>query len=91
MQPAAELVRLDHIPGFIVNADHGVTVRLRVNPGDSWLVIERKGSDRQYVDIAEGDVEAVLERFQAIKDQTGFADFVLSVTSDALKHPCRIS
>jgi len=33
--------------------------------------------------IPESDVEAVLERFNAIKNQTGFANFVISVFGSA--------
>jgi hypothetical protein len=60
---------------------NGVLVRLRVNPGDnSWLVIERKGSEREYIDIKDSDVEDVLARFNAITTPDDFSAFVASVS-----------
>jgi len=60
---------------------NGVLIRFRVNPGDnSWLVIERKGNEREYHDIKEEDVLAVVDRFIAIKDPATFDAFVESVS-----------
>ena len=64
---------------------NGIEVRLRINPGDnSWLTIERPGvreREREYVDIKESDVDAVMERFGAInRDPQRFAEFVQSVS-----------
>ena len=60
---------------------NGVVLRLRVNPDNSWLVIERPGAiEREYIDIAESDVDSVRDRFAAINDPTSFAAFVDSVS-----------
>jgi hypothetical protein len=46
----------------------------------SMLVIERKGNEREYIDIKESEVEDVMERFGAINDATSVAAFVASVS-----------
>jgi hypothetical protein len=50
---------------------------LRVEPGEAWLTIKRPGEERQYRDIADADVPALVAEFEAIgEDLEKFRAFV---------------
>jgi hypothetical protein len=44
----------------------GIELRLRVEPDGAWLTIKRPGEERQYRDIPESDVPALVAEFEAI-------------------------
>jgi hypothetical protein len=50
---------------------------LRVEPDVAWLTIKRSGEERQYRDIAQGEVAQVVEQFEAIgEDPEKFKAFL---------------
>jgi hypothetical protein len=56
---------------------NGIELRLRAFPGGSWLTIKKPGQDRQYFDIEESQVEAVVAEFESIGDSVErFQEFV---------------
>ena len=55
----------------------GVEIRLCVEPDVAWLTIKRSGEERQYRDIAQGEVAQVVEQFEAIgEDPEKFKAFL---------------
>jgi hypothetical protein len=56
----------------------GVSVRLRVNPGDaSWIVVKALGTEPRYREIGDNEVDAVLTEFSEIgEDRAKFTAFV---------------
>jgi hypothetical protein len=56
---------------------NGIEMRLRVDPGASWLTIKRPGRERDYRDIPEGQTAATVEQFLAIgEDPQKFKAFI---------------
>lgn len=55
----------------------GVELRFRIDPDCAWITVERPGCGRELVEIADKDVDAVKDRFDAIDgDPQRFAEFV---------------
>jgi len=56
---------------------NGIEIRLRVDPGAAWLTIKRPGCERDYRDIPDAEVAAVVDQFRAIgEDPEKFKAFV---------------
>ncbi len=54
-----------------------VEIKLRVDPDAAWMAIKRPGQETQYRDVPRGDVDSVLQEFEAIGESVeGFNSFI---------------